>query len=209
MPKSAASSTRSATTSSGLRHIPTRKSAASEVNTKSSMGELKDAKSVGRNLEQVDSAVLLDRGIEAQGAEHASKLEHEMTTMQAIKSEWRAVLWSVVISMSVVMQGYDNSLIGNFFGYPAFKENLGNFYPGIGYQISKQWQAALPNGATIGIIIGAFMNGYLSPRFGYKRVTIVSLVFMTGFIFIAFFASSVQVLLVAELFCGINLYIVY
>lgn len=67
MPKSAASSTRSATTSSGLRHIPTRKSAASEVNTKSSMGELKDAKSVGRNLEQVDSAVLLDRGIEAPG----------------------------------------------------------------------------------------------------------------------------------------------
>jgi SP family general alpha glucoside:H+ symporter-like MFS transporter len=48
-----------------------------------------------------------------------------------------------------------------------------------------------------------FANGWLTERFGHRRVILVSLVFMTAFIFIPFFAPSIQVLLVGQILCGI------
>lgn len=64
-------------------------------------------------------------------------------------------------------------------------------------------QAGLSNGANCGIIIGGFLNGWLSQRFGYKRVCLGALFFMNWFIFILFFAHSAQVLLVGQILCGL------
>ncbi len=68
----------------------------------------------------------------------------------------------------------------------------------------------------MGIIIGAQANGKQSradlhinqyrlfcSKVGYRLVMLVALVFMVGCIFIPFFASSVGVLLVGEILCGI------
>lgn len=137
-------------------------------------------------------------------AKQATTKEHQLTFLEAIKTQWKAAFWSVIVSMSIVMVGYDTSLIGNFFAYPAFRQKYGNYYPGVGYQLTASWQAALPNASTIGIIIGAFGNGFFSARYGYKRVMLVALVFMAAFLFIPFFAPTVQVLLVGEIFCGLS-----
>ncbi len=88
-------------------------------------------------------------------AKHASDEEHAQTLWQAIKANKKAVGWSVLVSMSVVMEGYDTILIGNFFGYPEFQKKYGHDYGGTaGYQISAPWQTGLGMASTVGAIFG-------------------------------------------------------
>lgn len=49
-----------------------------------------------------------------------------------------------------------------------------------------------------------FLNGYLSAKYGYKKVVLGALFFMNWFVFIPFFASSPQVLLVGQILCGLT-----
>lgn len=137
-----------------------------------------------------------------QNGEIATRREHTSSVREALRTQWKACLWASALSCSIVMLGYDNSLIGNFWGYPAFQKKYGTFYPGIGYQVPAKWQVALPDSATVGIILGSQLNGFLTAKFGYRKVMISSLILIIGLIFIPFFAPSVQVLLVAEIFCG-------
>lgn len=46
-------------------------------------------------------------------------------------------------------------LIYQFFAYPSFAKTFGTWHEASkSYQISGQWQAALSNGAGVGIVIG-------------------------------------------------------
>lgn len=135
-------------------------------------------------------------------AKNASDAEHSQTFFQAVKANRKAVFWSALISMSIVMEGYDTILMGNFFGYPAFQRKYGNLYPGLGYQLTGPWQVGLTNASSCGTVIGIAINGWSAAKFGYRKVMIVSLFFMNAFIFITFFAPSVQVLLVGQILCG-------
>lgn len=60
--------------------------------------------------------------------------------------------------MGTVMEGYDLTLIGSFFGYPAFARHFGIAYDG-GYQVPANWQVALTTGSTVGAIVGKFAVG--------------------------------------------------
>lgn len=37
--------------------------------------------------------------------------EKEFTFMQALRHHWRALLWSMFLSMALVMDGYDGSIV--------------------------------------------------------------------------------------------------
>ena len=54
------------------------------------------------------------------------------------------------------------------------------------------------------LILEGFLNGYLSARFGYKKVILGALFFMNWFIFFPFFARSAEVLLVGQILCGLT-----
>jgi SP family general alpha glucoside:H+ symporter-like MFS transporter len=54
------------------------------------------------------------------------------------------------------------------------------------------------------VIIGGFINGWSSARYGYRRTVQVALVWMTGAIFISFFAVNIQMLLVGQMLCGLS-----
>lgn len=43
-------------------------------------------------------------------AQAASAAEHGATFKQAIRESWKAALWSAVISLTIVMEGYDQRL---------------------------------------------------------------------------------------------------
>lgn len=141
---------------------------------------------------------------EIKNAKLASDEEHETTLWQGLKHNRKAAFWSVVLSTTIIMEGYDVGLIYQFFGYPSFAKQFGHWdKTSKSYQVSGPWQAGLSNGANCGIIIGGFLNGWLSQRFGYKRVCLAALFFMNWFIFIPFFADSAQVLLVGQILCGL------
>ncbi|KAJ5625334.1 hypothetical protein N7510_001643 [Penicillium lagena] len=138
-------------------------------------------------------------------AKRATDEEHAQTLWQALSQNRKAVGWSVMISMSIIMEGYDTILMGNFFAYPTFRQKYGHNYGGkIGWQVSAPWQSGLNMASTVGAIFGGIMNGYFASKFGYRSVMIVSLGFLTAFIFITFFSNSAAVLLVGQILCGLS-----
>ncbi|KAK7421995.1 hypothetical protein QQZ08_009716 [Neonectria magnoliae] len=138
-----------------------------------------------------------------QEAQAASAAEHKTTLRQALRENWKAVLWSAVISLTIVMEGYDQSLMSNFFGYPTFQRKFGSYYPDKDqWQLPGAWQAGLQNGTNGCVVLGGFINGWASARWGYRRTMQVALALMTGFIFVSFFAVRIEMLLVGQMFCG-------
>ena len=57
-------------------------------------------------------------------ARQATAAEHSFTFVQAIKAYKRAAFWSNLISTTVIMEGYNVTLLGSFIGYPAFRHGL-------------------------------------------------------------------------------------
>ncbi|KAL4722017.1 hypothetical protein ACLX1H_011212 [Fusarium chlamydosporum] len=137
-------------------------------------------------------------------AKQAAEEEHNLTLLQAIRKYPKAVLWSVLLSTSIIMEGYDIVLISSFFAQPAFREHYGTYEPSSdSYQITASWQNGLSNAVSVGTIIGAFANGYFTHRLGYRKVLLASLVAICGCIFISFFSPNLPVLLVGQFLCGI------
>ncbi|OBT66777.1 hypothetical protein VE03_04006 [Pseudogymnoascus sp. 23342-1-I1] len=139
-----------------------------------------------------------------QDAKQATATEHNLSFWKAIVTYRKAVFWSVMVSTSIIMEGYDVALIGSFYAYPTFRKKYGADYGGTaGYQLSSTWQAGLSDTGAIGNIIGAISNGYFTDIYGHRPVMLTSLTALTAAIFIVFFAPNTPVLLVGELLCGI------
>ncbi|KAI5919526.1 general substrate transporter [Camillea tinctor] len=138
------------------------------------------------------------------GARQAWVAEKEIGLWEAIKTNRRAVFWSVMISMSLIMEGYDTALVTSFFAYPTFQRKYGEYFPSIQqYQLSGAWQAGLSDAQVVGLIIGGLINGWSSSRFGYKPTMLVALLALNATLFTTFFAPSAGVLLAGQLLNGI------
>jgi MFS transporter, SP family, general alpha glucoside:H+ symporter len=144
-------------------------------------------------------------------AKSRAVLEADLTPWEAIKAYPMAIFWSLMVSMCVIMEGYDTILIGNFFAYPTFQRKYGS-YVGVtqqtpsGHQVSAPWQAGVGQASGVGAFIGVLANGYLVALFGQKRILLCSLVLLAAFIFITFFAPSIGVLTAGEVLCGLPWY---
>lgn len=136
-----------------------------------------------------------------EGAQAANINEHNMTVRQALRSYPLAVVWSLTISMSIIMEGYDTNLIGSFYGYPAFQKQFGVEH-GDGYQVPQDWQSALGAGGTAGCILGAFLDGYLVKHFGFKKVFTGAMFVMCAFIFVSFFGHTLGLQVAGQVLCG-------
>jgi SP family general alpha glucoside:H+ symporter-like MFS transporter len=137
-------------------------------------------------------------------ARQAADEEHQLTLLQAIRRHPNAVLWSVLLSTSIIMEGYDIVLMNSFFAQPAFSRKYGEYQPSTDtYQITASWQNGLSNAVSVGTIVGAFANGWMSHRIGYRPVLLISLASICAFIFVSFFAPNLPVLLVGQFLCGI------
>jgi SP family general alpha glucoside:H+ symporter-like MFS transporter len=130
-------------------------------------------------------------------------LEHDLQPWEAIKAYPWAIFWSLMVSMCVVMEGYDTILIGNFYAFPAFQRKFGTYFVTIdGYQIPAAWQAALSNAAGVGSFIGVLITGFLVDSLGQKRVLLGSLMLLSVFVAMTFTASRIEVLFLGEFLCG-------
>ncbi|KAH7320284.1 general substrate transporter [Stachybotrys elegans] len=138
-----------------------------------------------------------------QQARAAAATEQGMSLLQGIKLYPKAIAWSLLISTCIVMEGYDITLVNNFYAFPEFNRKYGVLGEDGEYEVPAAWQAGLSNGVYVGEIIGLYLNGILSERFGYRYTILGCLVWLTGIIAIFFTAQTVQVLLVAEILAGI------
>jgi SP family general alpha glucoside:H+ symporter-like MFS transporter len=135
-------------------------------------------------------------------ARAANVHEHSLSIRQAVRKYPYAVLWSLCVSMSIIMEGYDTILIGSLYAYPSYAKQFGELDSTGLYQIPAQWQSAMGSGPQAGAIIGALANGFIIQRFGYRPAFLLGLVLMTAFVFVSFFGMSVQLQAVGQILCG-------
>ncbi|TXT06159.1 hypothetical protein VHUM_03632 [Vanrija humicola] len=110
----------------------------------------------------------------------------------------------MAISLCLVMEGYDTALLGAAIATPAFRKKFGHYAGAAkGYQLKPAWQAALGQGPTVGAFCGIFIASYCQDRWGYRRTIQCGLVAMTAFIFVVFFAPTIEIFFLGGLLCGL------
>jgi SP family general alpha glucoside:H+ symporter-like MFS transporter len=114
-----------------------------------------------------------------------------------------AVMFSMGLSLALVMEGMDVGLINNFFAHPAYLRKFGWPDKKGKQHISAAWQGGIGAGNNCGSIIGLLINGYLQSRFGSRKVYLGAMCLMACTIFILFFAVDIKMLLVGNILCGI------
>jgi SP family general alpha glucoside:H+ symporter-like MFS transporter len=137
-------------------------------------------------------------------AKAATAVEHAMSVREALRLYPKAVLFSMLISLALVMEGYDKSLLPAFFGLPEFQHRFGRQIEDGTYQITAAWMAGLQNGATCGEIIGLFVSGLIYERYGYRKTMLGALIMVSCCIFALFFARDLRTLVVGQLLCGLS-----
>ncbi|MCO5549827.1 hypothetical protein L7F22_003301 [Adiantum nelumboides] len=138
-----------------------------------------------------------------QEAKEATQHEISMGFIEAIQTYPLAVLYSVGISMAIVMESYDTMLLGNFFAQPAFQKKFGVCTSNGKCQLPASWQSGLSDGAQVGSIIGLLSVGWLTDKWGYRKTMIYSLICMSAFNFIVFFANDLVTLLIGQILQGL------
>lgn len=135
-------------------------------------------------------------------ARNATRDEHELKVWDGIKRYRKAIWWSFVFSLCIVMDGYDTGFSGTLYAHPAFQQQFGKPYDG-GYQIPAAWQTGFSVTGLAANMIGVLLDGYLSERIGRKKVSLLTLVTLAATIFCQFFAKSLPVFLVGRMIAGV------
>lgn len=129
--------------------------------------------------------------------------EHSITVREALKSYYPAVLWSWTVSMAIVMEGYATILVGNLFAYPTYAKRFGKYDSSTqSYQIESKWQSAMYSAPQGFAFLGAFLNGWIISKHGYRPAFMTALVLMTGFTAINVFGMSVELQAVGQILSG-------
>ena len=137
-------------------------------------------------------------------AKQATQSEHTITIWQGLRDYKKAIFWSVAFSLTIIMDGYDTAFLGGLYALPAFQRDFGKPYDnGTKYQVTAGWQTLLNIMGFIATVIGVFLDGYLSEKFGRKLVALGALVVVSATIFCQFFARSLAVLLVGRMLSSV------
>ncbi|KAK5169902.1 uncharacterized protein LTR77_005880 [Saxophila tyrrhenica] len=136
-------------------------------------------------------------------AQSAIAREHSLSFREAVRLWPWALFFSIGISTTLVMEGYDTGLINSFFGLPQFREAYGQETSDGDYQFTYAWQSSISSMASVGGIFGLLFAGQIVDRIGYRWTMLVGLGWLTAAIFLTFFAQNVVMLFVGNLLCGV------
>jgi SP family general alpha glucoside:H+ symporter-like MFS transporter len=140
-------------------------------------------------------------------AKEATSTEHSLSLWEGLRQYPNAVFWSVVFSLTIIMTGYDTAFMGSLYAVPSFQRDFGRPYVSsdgtVEYQVTAGWQTLLNTMGFVTTVIGVMLDGYLSEKFGRKRVILGALVVVSGTIFCQFFASSLPVLLIGRMLSSV------
>lgn len=102
------------------------------------------------------------------------------------------------------MESYDVFLCNNFVALPYFKERFGIVDVATGLKvIAPGWQSAIQVSGQLGALIGVFVAGPLTSAIGYRYATLTGLMLLNVFIFVFYFAESLEVMFAAQILEGI------
>lgn len=136
-------------------------------------------------------------------AQRASAFEQSLSSWKSFQYYSTAIAFSLVLSLAVIMEGYDTSLTGSLYGYQTFQRRFGHPAGHGTYQLTSTWQSILGNISSVGSILGLMAGGWVAERIGYRKSMIFFLVLMICFIFLYCFAQRIEILMAAGILCGL------
>ncbi|KAF2156537.1 sugar transporter [Myriangium duriaei CBS 260.36] len=137
-------------------------------------------------------------------AQEADALDKKLTIKAALKKYKKAVFWAMILSTSLIMEGYDLVIITSFYGQTQFQNRFGTVNPATGKKlITAPWQSGLSNSSVVGQLVGLLINIFAQDRFGCRPTMMFFMAWLICTIFITFFAPSLPVLALGEALCGI------
>jgi MFS transporter, SP family, general alpha glucoside:H+ symporter len=152
----------------------------------------------GFDLNQAETVDLIHH------AQAGDAADHQLTVRQALGKYKKAVFWALILSVSLIMEGYDLVIITSFYGQTQFSQRFGVYDPGSDkYLITPAWQSGLSNSSVIGQLVGLALNAWAQDRFGNRHTMMVGMAWMVAVIFIPVFATNLSVLAFGEFMCGI------
>lgn len=139
-------------------------------------------------------------------AEESAARDHQLGIFEALKKYKAAVFWAMILSTSLIMEGYDLVIINSFYGQQQFQQRFGDVRdPKTGQlAISASWQSGLSNSSVVGQLFGLLINTYTQDRFGCRPTMMIFMTWLIGTIFIPVFAPSLSVLAFGEAMCGVG-----
>ncbi|ABN67427.1 maltose permease [Scheffersomyces stipitis CBS 6054] len=147
-------------------------------------------------------AKFLDMSNEARENDNKEK---NMPLKECLRTFPKAVMWSIILSTAIVMEGYDTNLLNSLFGFPAFNKKFGHFDERLDrYIIEARWQTGLNMAYNCGCVVGLTIAGFFADIFGYRKTLMTALATSVGLIFLQFFSPNKEVLLLAYVLLGIN-----
>ncbi|KAG8159153.1 hypothetical protein KVR01_010814 [Diaporthe batatas] len=112
-------------------------------------------------------------------AQEADSADRQLTIKEAIKKYKKACFWAMILSTSLVMEGYDLVIINSFYGQTQFQNRFGTYDAATDTKvITAQWQSVLSNSAVIGQLVGLAINTYAQDKFGCRRTMMTFMVWM-------------------------------
>ncbi|KAM0285007.1 hypothetical protein ACHAQH_001696 [Verticillium albo-atrum] len=123
---------------------------------------------------------------------HAFIHEKQSPYGKAIRSWKMAITWSVLFSITIIGEGYDLALMGNFFALRQFQELFGKSHgPGLPREIPALWQSGMLCAALGGQLVGIYFAGHSVDRYGHRKTVISALALVMVFLLVAFFSPGV------------------
>jgi MFS transporter, SP family, general alpha glucoside:H+ symporter len=157
-----------------------------------------DADLKGFDLSNAETVDLIHR------AQAGDEADRQLTIRQALLKYKKAVFWAMILSVSLIMEGYDLVIITSFYGQTQFSNRFGVYDEASGKNlITPAWQSGLSNSSVIGQLVGLALNAWAQDRFGNRHTMMVGMAWMVAAIFIPVFSNSLSLLAFGEFMCGI------
>ncbi|TXT04303.1 hypothetical protein VHUM_04190 [Vanrija humicola] len=160
----------------------------------------------GRSVTNVPVAEIETADDFLEAAAIGTEREHTLTFREALRLYPGAFFWAIAVSFTIVMDGFDLSIISSFMAYPEFAKKFGDHHPGKNpeYLISTKWNVTLSNVGIIGNFFGLTAMGILTPIYGHRVVMMGTLLLMVAFNFLPFFAPNIEVLTAGQALQGVT-----
>ena len=139
----------------------------------------------------------------SEDAKEADDSERGMPLTTALKTYPKAAAWSLLVSTTLIMEGYDTAILGAFYALPVFQKEFGSQDAQTGeWEILASWQIGLTLCYMAGEIVGLQMTGPLVDWMGNRYTLIMALFLLTCFTFLLYFCKSLGMIAAGQALCG-------
>ncbi|KAM0335576.1 hypothetical protein ACHAQA_000624 [Verticillium albo-atrum] len=132
------------------------------------------------------------------------KRQHSMTVKEAIKENWKSLLWCGYMFFVCIMYGYDALAGSVVISIEQFRKDFGFRY-GDEYVVGADWQLGFQAAFFAGLILGGFAVGPVVGRYGRKKTIAAAYIINIAGVFLQYFCTTPAQFLGSKLLTGFPL----